>query len=955
MNCKLTIIPALLFSVTLNIFGQAELSGRLRQYFVNYEPKEQKILPKPKYIRHTVSKKNKTLNIYVGQNFAAQTFTPETTEEIYSSIRELLPATYRNYKLKVITNGYTIDELVPNRLASTPDKERQWGNISYTGKPWVTNTSLPYSVSKGLANRHLSVWASHGRFYDWNRDIWRWQRPKLFGTTEDLFTPTIVVPYLIPMLENAGAIVFTPRERDWQKHEVIVDNDNCSNGHYRESGSNWQTSSANGFAWHPGTYLDGENPFQAGTARMVQANSSSDCSAIYQPTFNHSGRYAVYVSYQTLPGSIDDAHYIVFHRGQQTHFRVNQQMGGGTWVYLGTFDFADGNSSDNCVVLTTESSSNGIVTTDAIRFGGGMGNIEREGSTSRLPRALEAARYYAQWAGMPYDIYASRNGTDDYSDDINTRSFMTNRLAGGSCYMPDTRGGKVPLELSVAIHSDAGYVKDSVGLIGSLSICTTKHNDGKLNAGISRLASRDLAHSLLDDVTNDMKRIYGEWRKRQIYDRNYSETRVPGIPSAILETMSHQNFYDMRYGQDPNFKHHFARAIYKSILKHVCHQHGTPYCVIPLPPSHFRVTLDKKGTATLSWAETSDTLEPTAKARNYILYVSRGDNGFDNGTLIKGTSASLKLQPNLLYRFKVAASNDGGKSLDSEELCALYNPDASKTILVVNGFNRLASPAVIDNDSVQGFDFNKDPGISLGHSAGWVGKQMCFNRETMGREDEDGLGWSNDDYTGMFIAGNCRNYVRTHCDAILTAGKYSIASCSSSSVEKNLVMLGEYQMIDLILGLECDDGWSLHPYKTFSPAMQQKLRTYLQNNGSLLVSGTNIASDMTAAADSAFVADCLRYQFAGNNQCNSNQAEGMGTKMTFVRTLNENHYAAISPDNLHPIASGFAALRYADGYDACVANNVGCKTFAMGFPFECIEGKEKQAAIMRGILQFLLE
>ena len=48
----------------------------------------------------------------------------------------------------------------------------------------------------------------------------------LFGTTEDLYTQTIVIPYLFPMLENAGAVVVSPRERDWQKQEVIVDNDN---------------------------------------------------------------------------------------------------------------------------------------------------------------------------------------------------------------------------------------------------------------------------------------------------------------------------------------------------------------------------------------------------------------------------------------------------------------------------------------------------------------------------------------------------------------------------------------------------------------------------------------------------------------------------------------------------------------------------------------------------------
>ena len=37
------------------------------------------------------------------------------------------------------------------------------------------------------------------------------------------------------MLENAGAVVFTPRERDWQRYEVIVDNNTCTKGsHYLE-------------------------------------------------------------------------------------------------------------------------------------------------------------------------------------------------------------------------------------------------------------------------------------------------------------------------------------------------------------------------------------------------------------------------------------------------------------------------------------------------------------------------------------------------------------------------------------------------------------------------------------------------------------------------------------------------------------------------------------------------
>ncbi len=58
-----------------------------------------------------------------------------------------------------------------------------------------------------------------------NLDRWEWQRARLFGTVEDISVMGYVLPYLTRMLENAGANVFLPRERDMQTNEVIVDND----------------------------------------------------------------------------------------------------------------------------------------------------------------------------------------------------------------------------------------------------------------------------------------------------------------------------------------------------------------------------------------------------------------------------------------------------------------------------------------------------------------------------------------------------------------------------------------------------------------------------------------------------------------------------------------------------------------------------------------------------------
>lgn len=846
-------------------------------------------------------------------------------------------------------------------LHPTNTVAQTWGSIDYKGEPWVKNVSQPNKITRGLEGRHLSLWASHGRYYDTDRGQWRWQRPTLFCTNEDLYTQTIVVPYLIPMLENAGAIVFTPRERDWQRNEVIVDNDDHTRLiNYIETGFKqpWSTTDQQGFAFHHGVYRDGENPFVAGTARQAKTTGSkSKYSQIsYQPDIPEEGRYAVYVSYQTQEKSIDDAHYTVWHKGEKTEFRVNQQMGGGTWVYLGTFDFDKGCNQFNRVTLTNQSSHNGIVTADAVRFGGGMGNIERGGNVSGLPRCLEGARYATQWMGMPYNVYVRQ---DDYKDDINTRPKTTNYLAGGSCYLPAGEGLHVPIELSLAVHSDAGYAPNGESIYGTLSICTTD-NAGKKEfpSGVSRTASRRLADDLLSNTHKDLQAVYGQWATRTVYDRNYSETRNPEIPSAILETLSHQSFPDMRYGQDPNFRFTLARSVYKTILRYVSRMHGDNCVVTPLAPTQLNVEFtNKKGEIRLSWAPTADPQEPGADATGYIVYTATGHGDFDNGTPVKHHSFSMKLEPGELYSFRVAATNKGGRSFPSEVVSARYVPHAKSPVLIVNGFHRLSSPAIIKNDSLQGFDIDADPGITYGRTAGFTGRQLVFNRARIGIEDETGLGYGTTELAGTFIAGNEFNYVKTHAEAVASSAQYSIVSCSADVLERGQLNLKRYAAIDLILGLERNDGHSLVPYKSFSPAMQQRLQQYTRQGGSLLVSGAFVGSDMQADSERAFLADVLKCNYGGKDATASETISGMGTHFDFFRQLNEQHYAAPHPDILQPATSqAFPLMAYADNYAAAVAyQGSDYRAITMGFPLECIKSEQTRASIMAGLLKFLIK
>lgn len=796
----------------------------------------------------------------------------------------------------------------------------------YYGLPWVKNVSRPNRIENGLDGRHLSIWASHGRVYNPAQGNWKWQRVNLFGTNEDLFSQTFVIPYIIPMLENAGAVVWTPRERDWQNIETVVDNDQTLPG-YKEQGK-WMKSSEPGFGMPADVIQEGDAPFIKGTARWSKVRRKKASSiAKYSPYLPMPGKYAVYVSYQTLQNSIPDAHYTVVHKGVKTHFTVNQTMGGSTWVYLGTFDFGCGD--DNYVTVDNVSNMKGVVTTDAVRFGGGMGNVERGGSVSGLPRCLEGARYNAQWSGAPYNVYSSRQGTDDYADDINVRPMMTNWLAGGSMFAPEKEGRGVPLEMSLAVHSDAGYHMDR-SIVGTLGICTTDFNDCRLSDGESRMISYDFVEQMLSQINKDITYKYGRWNTRGIWDKNYAETRIPGIPAAILEMFSHENLSDMLYGHDPNFKFTLSRSVYKSVVRYLAAKHNRKAVIQPLAPHRFRALVDSYGRAVLSWEETVDSLETSAKPDSYILYTASDDGDFDNGTIVRARKTTVNLEADKVYRFKVTAANSGGQSLPSEELACVWHP-GGRQLLVVNGFHRLAGPAVKYNDMglATGFDMAEDPGLSYGRTACWTSQLP-------------------------FLAGNDFNYTTEHVRAIATMKKYSVASCSSECIGMGDVMLSRYRLLDLILGNERNDGYSLKRYPSISPMMKSELRYF---NGALLVSGSYVGSDNQTPADSTFLAEVLYTDYVRKYKDQSDSAQvvtGMGVDFDVYRALNEDHYASTSSDVLQPLGTAFSAMLYADGSTAAIA----CKerrSFVMGFPLECIRTEEQRGLCMRSVLKFLLE
>lgn len=956
----------------------------------------------------SVMKRKDNLDFYFTNSLGDYPWREGEPEWFRKELKKRFPARYRDYGIGVIySNKVALERL------STPE-------LGFDGRPSQTknmtgNPSRPHPLvtrlsgqqyAKGLTGRNIAVWQSHGRYFNQNKGEWEWQRPCLFQTVEDMYTQGYVLPYLVPMLENAGAYVLMPRERDIQTREVIADNDASHRvygvAEYDEKGK-WQDAGT-GFAAMKETYTGLENPFLTGTARQAGCTKDSrrnTASVEWRPDIPERGRYAVHISYKSLPESTKAARYTVHHLGGESEFIVNQSIGGGTWIYLGTFEFAEG--SEGCVTLSNITpdgyfhEKGSVVTADAVRFGGGMGNIARakrgsddEPVVSGLPRSAEGARYWLQWAGADPEIFTPNESKDDYADDYMSRGDWVEWISRGSDMNPKAKGGKgIPVDLTLGFHSDAGVTPND-SIVGTLAIYTLKsENREKLPSDENRMTSREYSDLVQSQIVHDICNTYNpDWSRRCVWDRGYRESRTPSSPSMLLELLSHQNFADMKYGLDPGFRFTVSRAIYKGMLKYLSNRYGVPYQVQPLPVGNMGVTFSGDAGAVISWKAVEDSLEPTAVPKGYILYTRTDDGAFDNGEVVNpseapdGTLSVRKgIKPGHIYSFRVEAYNDGGRSFPSETV-SIGMPKkgtTEKKILIVNNFDRISAPAFFDTPEYAGFDNSLDSGVPHICDITFIG-EMYQNRRSFEfiTNDNPGFGASYSDYAGRTVAGNTFDFPYIHGQAMMKAG-YPFYSCSNEAFTGDSTYRKEAWTADIICGKQVttvNRVGGTQRFTVFPEEMQKTLRAFTTGGGNLLVSGAHIATDIwdevyPVTFDEAFrdesrkfAREVLGYKWTRNyagrtGEVMFTESERAGTEEEeagrFYNTVNSECYSVETPDGIAPASrKGSTFLKYADtGLSAGVCHEgEGYRTVCIGFPLETLKDKKSIDNIVSITLKF---
>lgn len=857
--------------------------------------------------------------VYTNATLSHISLTPKEVRDIRLLVSRMILGNSQG-KVTIYSGDLELGELITSVHKDRPS------NMHYTLKDipsWVHNTSAPYTTSDGLSGKHIALWGSHGRYYHQTLERWLWQRAKLWTTVEDVYTSSYTMPFLVPMLENAGAIVVQPRERDTQTIEDVIDDQraeiigNATTFNYIEKGG-WGEDNDE-------VLLEGENPFEKGGYMIAPVSNKEITQLHYTPHPLPYGEYAVYVSYKTLPNSTSAAKYTVVHCGQKTEFNVNQQMGGGTWVYLGTFAF-DSDKSRNYVSISNEGKGKTVVTTDAVKFGGGFGSVARYpqpdkienvpssheltldeikidsvqllenqmwAETSGMPRYLEGARYWMQYAGIPDSIYNFTDSRNDYTDDYSCRGLWVNYLAGGSQANPKQSGLKVPLHLSLAFHSDAG-VKHNDTIIGTLMIYTDFDNDQATSypTGCNRQVARDLGDFMQSQIVNDMQATYApHWQRRQLQNSSYSEARHPKIPAVLLELLSHQNYNDMRYGLDPRVKFTISRAIYKSMLRFIHTQYGTEYVVQPLPVHAMRMKRNGQE-ITLNWLPTNDPLEATATPSYYIVYTRQGDGDWDNGKRMTTNSYTFTAQEGVRYDLRVVAGNTGGISMPSEILSAYIAPEEAGNILILNAFTRTSGPEWFEDSTYAGI-IPQSHGVAYGKDISYIGEQYDFDtRHPWITDDECGWGSCYSDQQAVLTMGNTFDYTVMHGKVLAQMG-YSYISANAYAIDS----IANCDAVDLIMGKQKTTILGTDTaFKTFTPELKAVLTHYLQGGGNLLVSGSYIASDMQDASDKEFIENQLHYTY----RCN--HASKQGSFVVNRRVLSPNFYqfyTSPNSDRLH--------------------------------------------------------
>ncbi len=803
-------------------------------------------------------------------------------------------------------------------------------------------------VNGALTGRRVVLNASHG-WYDNTHSTNRWtvQRANTWQVLEDFASPMFMNQYVLPMLQNAGAIVRTVREPDTQTHTVVIDNA-MGSPRYVESGSGWIFSGLNGYTHKEQYNGRNDHPYTSGqTSRLIRGVTSGapTHSATFTPTIPANGYYNVYISYTAGSDRTTNAHWQVRHSGGVTDFRVNQRITGSTFFLLGNFYFEkDAPASEASVIALNDNGDTDYLSVDAVKFGGGMGNVARRThGVSNRPRWQEEATNFLQYNGMMQSNLFHNSSSTSPANDRDEALGWTNRPRAARWeHQRDNLGLNITY---IAWHTNASTWK----CVGGVE----HEGPGRGTLVIRDLVSNatpqtiDFTKKVRDGMFYSVRASYdSSWPMRSpgtdgmLISNQYGEAlqgRLGAVPGFIFEGVFHDNIADSNAYKDGKFRYAAARGIVNGLI-----QYYGSNVFPPEPVRNIRVKNIGNNQVRIEWARGpvgNASNRIGSAATNFRLYKSSNGHGFDNGTDVGNTlSHTMTLTPGELVFLRIAAVNSAGISIASQTIASRVPTAGNRTILLVNGFQR--------------DDRHLAPLRSQTNIGGCT--QPNIYREMDPRKYQ------------------ARNYVIQHAKAIANKGGYGLDYCLDDSINANHYNMTDYQIAVWMGGQQAEvDGADGVDDTSFKPAARTAIQNYLTAGNNLFVSGSELAWDFgrpaTAQDKKTFLSTWLKATFV-NDDANTYNANGNSGIFAGLGTINFDNgsgttYDVAFPDVLQATGGATSCMVYSGGTGGTAAiqyaGTFGSgtkpgKLVYMGFPFEAINAESARNNVMSRVLDYFI-
>jgi hypothetical protein len=776
--------------------------------------------------------------------------------------------------------------------APSPGVAHDFPRVSPRYSPIVPSAQPPAGA---LSGRIVFMNCGHGWTFD--PTYWRLQRPVALNSMNEDYGNLDQLNFFAAYCFNAGAIVASMRPLGQQTNEVVLDNVSAG----VTFAGTWSDSTSTYYFGKPG-----ELPY-----RYASLAPTETATATYTPDIPATGYYPVY-TWVRAGSDRGDQLYRIRHTGGETPYRVPHYMVGNGWVYLGEYYFnAGANPANGSVVISNlRGSTNGsVVIADAIRFGNGMGSVDRGGGVSGYPREEESCRYWIQASlgqGQSTNLYdTSGNDEQDSWSAPPRMSAEMNREQSGSMFK----------RIHLSFHSNASGSGSSRGVEGLITTVPTPNQ-----AAFARLCGQTVNDELVG-ISLTLEYPWFDRGTNITYSGAYGELSdnsfVGEMDATIIEVAYHDNATDAALLRDPRVRNAVGRAAMHAVVKYM-NQFDTndpaPLIFLPEPPGNVRAIGSFGGVVSLAWAAPASVANSGAPT-NYLIYQSTNGYGFGNpisvGNVTSFTITNLPVGVD--YYFRVAAANTGGESFPSAVVgCRPPLFGGSAKILYVNAFDR--------------FDRTTDL------------KQNFVSQNYV----PPGPAGGNDRVLPRRI--NSFDYVVPHGKATSAAG-VAFDSCQHTAVASDLVALAHYPVVIWACGNESTAD------ETFSSVEQAKVAAFLAAGGDLFVSGSEIAWDLDrpsgpTAADRNFLHQQLHAAYVAdsssvwsfNGVANSIFA---GNVAGSFDDGSQGIYLAGYPDLIAPANGATAGINYSNvnyGTAGIVYDGAdgGGKVVYLGFPFETI-------------------